>query len=408
MVKLMDKILLNIISEEYAYENKVFPLEVTENTLTVMMEYFDLSLINDLKIISGRNVKVKISKKDIILENIEQYYKKEENEKNRGEMIFEDILENAVLTKASDIHIEPYRDFVRVRKRIDGELIEFGKYSIKEYSELSTIIKLKAGCDITEKRLPQDGRFSIKSKGGDIDIRFSSIPIVYGEKIELRILDRNNFFKNRKSLGFSDLAIKNMDDIINSQCGMLIITGATGSGKSSTVYSIINEMKDRKINITTIEEPVEYMIEGVNQIQVNNKLGLKFDNGLRAILRQDPDCIVVGEIRDVETAQIAVRAAITGHFVVSTLHTSSAVSAITRLRDMGIESYKITSSLRAVIFQRLVKKDNLDKDNKRKLFYEILIIDDEIRKLIKSSCDEKIIEKIAKKKGRLLSNEKTE
>lgn len=398
----MDKILSNIIPEEYAYDKKVFPLDATENTLTVMMESFDLSLINELKIMSARNVKVKISKKDAILENIAQYYRSAEYEKNRGEIIFENILDDAVASRASDIHIEPYKDYARVRKRVDGELIEFARYSNKEYLEISTIIKLKAGCDITEKRLPQDGRFTVENKDYHIDIRLSSIAVVYGEKIEMRILDRNNFFKNRRELGFSEKAIETIDSAINKESGMLIITGSTGSGKSSTVYSIINEIKNRDINITTIEDPVEYMIDGVNQIPVNSKAGLRFDNGLRAILRQDPDCIVIGEIRDKETAQIAVRASITGHLVITSLHTSNAVSAITRLKDMGLEPYKITASLTAIVHQKLIKeKDSKDKKS-RKLVYEILTIDDEIKKYIKSSCDEKLIEKIAKKNGRIL------
>ena len=250
--------------------------------------------------------------------------------------------------------------------------------------------------------MPQDGRFTVENKDYHIDIRLSSIAVVYGEKIEMRILDRNNFFKNRRELGFSEKAIETIDSAINKESGMLIITGSTGSGKSSTVYSIINEIKNRDINITTIEDPVEYMIDGVNQIPVNSKAGLRFDNGLRAILRQDPDCIVIGEIRDKETAQIAVRASITGHLVITSLHTSNAVSAITRLKDMGLEPYKITASLTAIVHQKLIKeKDSKDKKS-RKLVYEILTIDDEIKKYIKSSCDEKLIEKIAKKNGRIL------
>ncbi len=395
----MDKVLSSIIPEDYANEKIVFPLKATEDTLNVMMETFDLSLINDLKIISGRDIKVEIRDRDLILQKISSYYKAEEKEKNRGEMIFENIIEQALAKKASDIHIEPYKDFVRVRQRIDGQLLEFRRYSKEEYLQFSTIIKLRAACDITEKRLPQDGRFSIENKENCIDIRLSSIPTVYGEKLEMRILDRKNFLRNRKSLGFSSKAIKNIDEIIERKRGMLIITGATGSGKSSTVYSIINEIKNKHINITTIEDPVEYMMEGVNQIQVNKKAGLRFDNGLRSILRQDPDCIVVGEIRDIETAQIAVRAAITGHFVITTLHTSSAIAAITRLKDMGIEAYKITASITGIIFQSLVREE---ASSGRKLKYEILTLDDEIKKAIKNSFDEKSIEKIAEKSGRIL------
>ena len=398
----MNKVLSSIIPEKYAYENQVFPLEVTDSSLTVQMECFNLSLINDLKIISGRNIKVKISRKDVILENIAQYYKSESEEKNRGEIILENIVDEAVLKGASDIHIEPYRDYIRIRHRVEGELVEIARHPIKEYPEMNTIIKLKAGCDITEKRLPQDGRFTVETDGYSVDVRLSCIPVADGEKLEMRILDRNRFLKSRRELGFSEEAIRRIDCVIEKGRGMLIITGPTGSGKSSTVYSIINEMRKKNINITTIEDPVEYMIDGINQIQTNPKAGLRFDNGLRAILRQDPDCIVIGEIRDGETAEIAVRAAITGHFVITTLHTGSAVSAITRLKDMGIEPYQITSSLTGVVAQKLVKdKANLSAV-KRKLVYEVLTIDEDIKKAIKNGSDELSIKEKAVENNRII------
>lgn len=399
----MDKVLSSIIPEAYAYENKVFPLEVTDKNLIVQMENFDLSIINDLKIITGRNIKVKISKKDTILENIAQYYENESESGNRGELIFENIISDAFLQRASDIHIEPEKELMRIRFRIDGELENKGTYTIKEYTELSTIIKLKANCDITEKRLPQDGRFTVDSEKFSIDVRLSCIPVVNGEKLEMRILDRKNFLKNGTELGFSEEAVEAIKNIISKKRGLFIVTGTTGSGKSSTVYSIINELKYKNMNITTIEDPVEYSVDGINQIQINQKAGLKFNNGLRAILRQDPDCIVIGEIRDEETAQIAVSAAITGHIVITTLHTGSTEAAITRLKDIGIERYKITASLTGVLHQKLVK--NTENIKGRRLVYEILIIDEEIKKSIKNGCDEKKIREIALKNEKIISNQ---
>ena len=189
--------------------------------------------------------------------------------------------------------------------------------------------------DITEKRLPQDGRIDLKIKDVVVDIRISTVPTVHGEKIVLRLLRRDSFLKTKKELGFTEVAINKIDEIINKKTGILLVTGPTGSGKTTTVYSILKELQDDSKNIMTIEDPIEYKIEGINQIQVNNKVGLTFEKGLKAILRQDPDIIMVGEIRDVETAKIAVRAAITGHLVISTLHTNDAISSIARLIDMA-------------------------------------------------------------------------
>ena len=403
----MDKLLSNIINAEYAYSNTIFPVSINEKELTVQMKAFDINLINNLRIISNREIIVIQKSEEEILKNIGEYYKRSDrNDKNYAELMFENLIEIAVKRGASDIHIEPFDSYARVRYRIEGDLINVSRYTIEDYIELSTIIKLKASCDITEKRIAQDGRFSYYKEGFDVDIRLGCIATVYGEKLALRILDRNNFIQDRKSLGFSREAIEIMDEIITMKSGILLITGPTGSGKSSTVYSILNEIKNQDINIMTIEDPVEYKIEGVNQIQVNLKSGIRFDNGLRAILRQDPDVIILGEIRDYETAKIAIRAAITGHLVISTLHTNDALSSIARLRDMGIEPYLIKASLLGVVSQRLVKSKGKNKKlasseniSRRKLIYELLKINKEIQEAIVSDKDIEYIKKVALKSG---------
>lgn len=403
----MDKLLSNIINAEYAYSNTIFPVSINDKKLTVQMKAFDINLINNLRIISNREIIVIQKSEEEILKNIGEYYKRSDrNDKNYAELMFENLIEIAVKRGASDIHIEPFDSYARVRYRIEGDLINVSRYTIEDYIELSTIIKLKASCDITEKRIAQDGRFSYYKEGFDVDIRLGCIATVYGEKLALRILDRNNFIQDRKSLGFSREAIEIMDEIITMKSGILLITGPTGSGKSSTVYSILNEIKNQDINIMTIEDPVEYKIEGVNQIQVNLKSGIRFDNGLRAILRQDPDVIILGEIRDYETAKIAIRAAITGHLVISTLHTNDALSSIARLRDMGIEPYLIKASLLGVVSQRLVKSKGKNKKlasseniSRRKLIYELLKINKEIQEAIVSDKDIEYIKKVALKSG---------
>lgn len=398
----MEKILTSIISEDYARKNCVFPLELTDKKLTVLMKKFDINIVNTLRSYSNREIYVIEKSEKEILKNIEENYFEVKYDGNENEVLFNDILDNALIKKASDIHFEPFATEVRIRFRVNGDLITENRISLKDYMGLSTIIKLKSMCDITEKRVPQDGRFSYISNSEEVDIRVSTIPTVYGEKIVMRLLNHKDFLKSRKELGFSGNANKKINQILNENSGMLIVSGNTGSGKSSTVYSLLNELKERKINITTIEDPVEYKIDGINQIQVNLKAGIGFDNGLRAILRQDPDCIVLGEIRDIDSAKIAVRAAITGHFVIATLHTNDAISSITRLRDMGIETFMINAALVGVISQKLVKKKlilNQCSSEERTLIYEILVIDEDIKKAIKDNKQEHEIREIALKNG---------
>ena len=391
----MNRILYSLIPQKYALEKGVFPQRMNDRTVFVDMDKYDLSTIKDIKLMTNREVKANIVDLNSILENIERAYSNEGDvEKNIYERIVEEILIHAIKSYASDIHIEAFDDFFRVRERLEGELVTISKYPIDEYNQISSIIKLKAGCDITERRLPQDGRFTFNCDGNDVDIRLSTIPTVYGEKVELRLLDKNRFLRSRKELGFSDEAIKMMDKSIDSGRGMLIVTGATGSGKSSTLYSIVNEIRNRNINIVTIEDPVEYKIEGINQIQVNSKIGLGFDNGLRSILRQDPDFIVIGEIRDVETAKMAVSAAITGHFVMTTLHTNDVFATIDRLRDMGVEDYMLNSAITCIVSQKLVKKTNNTQDRtktRRKLIYEILDFNEDVKDMLRDNKDRKYL-----------------
>lgn len=293
---------------------------------------------------------------------------------------FKDILSKAICKDASDIHIEPFEDEVIIRFRVDGELSKMLTIAIESYSFLTTVIKLDSGINITEKRLPQDGRMDIEIEDVKVDIRTSTIPTIYGEKIVLRILNRQALIKDKSELGFSEQAIEKIENIINKKSGILLITGSTGSGKTTTVYSILKELLNSNKNIMTIEDPVEYKIKGINQIQVNDKIGLTFDVGLKSILRQDPDIIMVGEIRDTETANTAIRAASTGHLVISTMHTNDTISSINRLIEMDIPTYLISSTLIGIISQKLVRKrcnncskDIVEKNNLDKLINTIQV-----------------------------------
>lgn len=265
------------------------------------------------------------------------------------------LIAHAVRSRASDIHIEPQEGNVLVRFRVDGLLREVFRLPPSVLSSLTSRIKIMGGMDIAEKRLPQDGRFQVTLERRSIDLRVSTMPTVYGEKVVLRILDKTNMLLNLDSLGFSPATREQYESLIRSSYGMILITGPTGSGKTTTLYATLNALSSPEKNIITIEDPVEYLLPGINQVRVNPKAGLDFASGLRAILRQDPDIIMVGEIRDRETADIAVRAATTGHLVFSTLHTNDAVGAVTRLLDMGIEPFLVNSSLIGVVAQRLVR-----------------------------------------------------
>lgn len=375
----------------------------------------------------NRNINKNVDK-GISIGTNENYLENGKVDDNYAKRVLDEVLDIALKEGASDIHIEPFEEYLIIRIRVDGELKELSKFQISLYPSLSTLIKLRALMDITEKRLPQDGRIHMKYVDNLVDIRVSTILTIYGEKIVLRVLNLGSFLRSKKEIGFSEKAISIVDRIVNRKSGILLVTGPTGSGKTTTVYSILNGLREKSKNIMTIENPVEYKIEGINQIEVNNRIGLTFDVGLRSILRQDPDIIMIGEIRDLETAKIAVRAAITGHLVISTLHTNDAVSSITRLIDMEIKPYLINASVVGVISQRLVKKlcqdcshDITIQDNQgqnistrvatgckkcggqgyigRTAIYEILEIDDDVRNCIKDNMDSKCIRDTAIKNG---------
>ncbi|MGI5921021.1 MAG: GspE/PulE family protein [Syntrophomonadaceae bacterium] len=266
------------------------------------------------------------------------------------------IITQAVQVRSSDIHIEPQENNARVRFRIDGEL--YPVVNLPRFSVAATVsrIKILAGMDIAEKRIPQDGRFRIKINNHEVDLRVSTMPVAYGEKVVLRILDRKNSLTHVDQLGLSSSNRKLLQVLYRRPHGLLLVTGPTGSGKTTTLYSILNQINSVNKNQITLEDPIEYTINGINQVQINPRAGLTFANGLRSVLRQDPDTIMVGEIRDSETAGLAVQAALTGHLVLSTLHTNSAASCISRLVDMGIEKFLLSSSLAGVVSQRLVRK----------------------------------------------------
>ena len=266
------------------------------------------------------------------------------------------IIERAILERASDIHIEPKEKELQVRMRIDGVLRKILTIPKNLQNSVISRLKIMSGMDIAERRVPQDGRFNVKNKKREFDLRVNSLPTVYGEKIVARLLDKRAGYLTPDSIGLMGDNLKKYQRAIHCTSGVILIAGPTGSGKSSTMNTMISQFNTEEVNVVTLEDPVEYNIDGVNQVQINEKTGMDFANGLRAILRQDPDIIAVGEIRDGETAQISMRAAITGHVVLSTIHTNDAVGTIERLEDIGVEPYLIATALRAVISQRLVRR----------------------------------------------------
>lgn len=367
---------LSMVNGKLARKYNAIPIDIKGNDLEVAISKDNLYALEDFRLATGKNIIFKTMKEDEISRSIEKYYSKNQSiESDFSKDILENILQKAVLLNASDIHIEPFEKLLKIRMRVDGSLKEINTYNIELHSQLSTLIKLLAGMNIAEKRLPQDGRIDKDIDNNIVDLRISTIPTVYGEKIVIRILNRNTFFKSKYEIGFSDEAINKIKSMTSDMSGLIIVTGPTGSGKTTTLYSILNDFKNIDKNIVTIEDPVEYKIEGINQIQVNYKYGLDFATGLKSILRQDPDIIMIGEIRDKETAQIAIRAASTGHLVISTMHTNNSVESISRLVDMGVPRYLISSVLKGVISQKLVRKvcghcsieEELDENTYKKL-----------------------------------------
>ncbi len=266
------------------------------------------------------------------------------------------LIERAVSERASDIHVEPEEDELRVRMRIDGWLRPIMSIPKDLQASVLSRLKIMGGMDISEHKIPQDGRAAVRVKNKDIDLRMSTLPTIYGEKFVIRLLDKFSQLLSKEQIGLAGDDLKKYNYLLGGKNGIILIVGPTGSGKSSTMYTMIRELNTEQVNLITLEDPVEYNIDGINQVQINEKTGMTFAGGLRAILRQDPDIIAVGEIRDGETAQIAIRAAITGHLVLSTIHTNNAISTIDRLSDIGVEPYLISSALNGVISQRLVRR----------------------------------------------------
>ena len=314
------------------------------------------------------------------------------------------ILSEAIKDGASDIHIEPYEETLLIRFRTDGILKEKIRPSSRIAPLLNARIKIMSNLDIAERRIPQDGRMSLKLGERWVDIRVSTLPSSYGERIVLRLLDKADSSLDLKELGMTENLLQNYKSQLKNNSGIILVTGPTGSGKTTTLYSGLNYLNDQTRNILTVEDPIEYAIEGVGQTQVNNRVGLSFEKGLRAILRQDPDVVMVGEIRDKETADIAIQASLTGHLVLSTVHTNDSVGAITRLIDMGVEPYLIASSLRMVIAQRLVRKlDQTSNELAGRIgVFESITIDDEIKEQIHKNSSENDIKKIAFKENNTL------
>ncbi len=266
------------------------------------------------------------------------------------------IIERAITERASDIHMEPRENEMHIRMRIDGLMREILTVPKDLQSSVISRMKIMSGMDIAERRVPQDGRFNVRIRDKDIDLRVSTLPTVYGEKIVSRLLDKSGGKLSKEAIGLAGSDLEKYERMLHCRSGVLLIVGPTGSGKSTTMYTMIDDLNVPEVNLVTLEDPVEYNIDGVNQVQINEKTGMTFASGLRAILRQDPDIIAVGEIRDGETAEIAMRSAITGHVVLSTIHTNDAVGTIERLQDIGVEPYLISSALRGIISQRLVRR----------------------------------------------------
>jgi type IV pilus assembly protein PilB len=373
-----------LINERLARRYTLIPIKKDKGKLIVAMaDPLNIFAIDDIKIVTGFEVVPVIATSQEILDAIDQYYETESVERalaefkqnfqeesmndmdaealdeiNRAPVVklVNSIIRQAVKMKASDIHIEPFEKIVKVRFRIDGDLQEIMTPAKATHSAIVTRIKIISKMDIAEKRLPQDGRVKMDIEDSEIDLRMSVLPTVHGEKIVMRILDRSSFLLTKQELGFTKQNLEIFDKVIQSPNGIILVTGPTGSGKTTTLYAVLNELNQESKNIITVEDPVEYQMKDINQVQVNVKAGLTFASGLRSILRQDPDIIMIGEIRDNETAQIAVRAAITGHLVLSTLHTNDTASSITRLVNMGVEPYLVSSSVVGITAQRLVKR----------------------------------------------------
>ncbi|MDF2538293.1 MAG: Type secretion system protein GspE [Herbinix sp.] len=380
--------ILKLVGEEILRKHSVMPFEFKQgypNVLRLAMSNpLDLIAVDDIAIITNFQIEPAVATTQDIAAAIDRYYGniealkvaqrytqerdsliKTEQAQELGSdevenapivVLVRSIIEQGIRQRASDIHIEPLDEEFRVRYRIDGVLSKGRRYNMSLMPAIIARIKIISGMDISEKRRPQDGRITMTVGRNEYDIRSSVLPTVYGEKIVLRIASKNGFTMDKRELGFTEDELESYDKMISQPHGIILITGPTGSGKSTTLYSMITSLNREGVNLITIEDPVEAHIIGVNQIQVNERINLTFASALRSILRQDPDIIMIGEIRDKETAEIAVKASITGHLVASTIHTNSAASTVTRMMDMGVEPYLFSEAIAGIIAQRLVRK----------------------------------------------------
>ncbi len=387
-----DPHIINLIPEHIARQYCLVPLSRIGNNLTISIaDPLNVFALDDLRALTGSSIEIVLSPQDEILKAIDTQYHLEfkdmqhmldstqqalenkeaefarQDEIELGSMLEESkeapivhlvdlILAQALKKRASDIHVEPEEDSLRIRYRIDGSLYDILKLPKASQNAILARLKIISSLDITESRIPQDGRFKVKFEGREIDFRVSSLPTTFGQKFVMRALDKSNLSIGLDKLGFSEQPLAIFKEAINKPFGMMLVTGPTGSGKSTTLYSVLNQLNTPQRNIITIEDPVEYQVEGITQIQVKPEIGLDFVSGLRSLLRQSPDVIMIGEIRDSETADIAVKASLTGQVVLSTLHTNDALSSITRLMDMGIEPFLVASSLIMLCAQRLCRR----------------------------------------------------
>lgn len=459
-----------LIPRDFAQKNLVLPLSRNLNSLTcAVFDPLDLILIDNIKKMTGYEINLVIATKTDILRAIEEFYSKssllgeavkdsyhidsmviEDEERQEEELSLDKliakaeeapvvklvdlIIRQAIDERASDIHIEPFPERISLRYRIDGILYEIPPPAKHLHLPIISRIKILSKLDIAEKRLPQDGAFIVKLEDRIVDLRVSTIPTIHGEKIVIRILDRGLAPLDLVKLGFEPKQLENFKKAIYSPYGLVFLTGPTGCGKTTTLYAALKEIMDPRKNIITIEEPVEYRIEGINQVQAKPEIGLTFAAALRSFLRQDPDIMLVGEVRDLETAQICVRAALTGHLVLSTLHTNDAPSAVTRLVDIGVESYLLMPSLLCIVAQRLIRKlcpkckeayepkqsdlGNIKISSNQPIYRakgcpvcnqigyrgrlaicEVMMINDEIKTLIHNKADYGKIREVAKKAG---------
>ncbi len=386
----IDPALKDLIPEQIARQYHVIPLSVLSRTLTVgISDPFNIFLVDDLKSLTGHDIDITISTDTEILKAINAYYGSKDNasvsdvskeidvedfeivgsaEQEGGAITIQDseeapiirmvdlFIKEALKQRASDIHIEPAQNNVRVRFRIDGTLQDILEIPKANQNAVIVRVKIMSRIDITETRIPQDGRFKMRVANREVDFRVSLLPTIFGQKVVMRILDKGSLGVGLDGLGFFPETVEQLKEAIAKPFGMILITGPTGSGKSTTLYSIISQLNTIEKNIITVEDPVEYQLEGITQIHVRPEIGLTFASGLRAILRQSPDIVMVGEIRDSETADIAIKAALTGQMVFSTLHTNDSAGAMTRLVDMGVESFLVASSVIMICAQRLARK----------------------------------------------------